>query len=131
MFGGLDINRKANNELRFVKIGKKPVDILLVKQKGSVPTPRTSSSLNYYETLNVLILFGGKNEKLEKVYNDLYVFDLDLFVWVRVNLFDQVPGERAEHSAVVYKDKYIIFGGININNYLGSDFNFVNLSKNE
>ena len=125
----MDNDRIIRNDLRLIRIGRKPLEILMVKQTGNVPSPRISATLNFYESLNILLLFGGKNDRLEKVYMDLYLFDLELYIWVKVNLFDQVPRERGEHNAVIHNDKLLIFGGISTKSYIGSDFSVINLSN--
>ena len=62
---------KPTNELRLIKIGKRPLDILMINQKGQIPPKRTSSSLSFYEGLNVLLLFGGKNNQTDVIFKDL------------------------------------------------------------
>ena len=104
------------------------MDFFTIKSKGKTPAPRTNATLNFYEDLQVLILFGGKNDLNNGVfYNDFHVFDLENFSWSRVIIYDKIPCERAEHSSVIFANKLYIFGGINMNKYMGSDFYVINL----
>ena len=60
-------------------------------------------------------------------YNDLHVFDLETCSWSKVAIFDKIPVERGEHSSIIYGNKLFIYGGINMDKYLGSEFYIINL----
>ncbi len=128
IFGGIDSDRNIKNDLKVLRIGKRPLDFVTIKTKGYTPLPRMNATLNFYEHLNLLILVGGKDDSLGKLfYNDIHVFDLENFTWINVKILDKLPTERAEHSSVIHGNKIFIFGGINMNKYLGSDFYVINL----
>ena len=128
VFGGMDNERKYRNDLKVLRLGKRPLDFVHLKTTGTPPSPRVNATLNFYEELHLLILFGGKNETHSKLfYNDLHVFDLETCSWSKVTIFDKIPVERGEHSTVIYGNKMYIYGGINMDKYLGSEFYIINL----
>jgi len=128
IFGGMDNERKYKNDLKLIKIGKKPVEWVNVKTYGKPPSERISCSLNYYEELQILIIFGGKNEYYNDMYfNELYIFNLLNSNWICANIYDKLPLERGEHSSIIWNNKLLIYGGINQNCYLGSEMYIINL----
>ena len=92
-FGGIDKNNNNYNELRYLKVGKKPCEWIIPNTKGKPPKSRNSASLNYYEELNILILYGGKNLNEYNNYeyfNDFYVYDLENLHWYKAKIeYDQ------------------------------------------
>ncbi|GJQ09451.1 hypothetical protein GpartN1_g1242.t1 [Galdieria partita] len=77
---------------------------------GLSPQPRRHASMVFHG--QSLYVFGGFNERNE-VLGDLWCFDLTKRKWFPIitNPGSFWPTARAEHSAVVYKDRMIIFGG--------------------
>jgi len=74
--------------------------------------------------------------------NDTFVFDLENFEWMEVNLYFQLSRfkvlNRCAHQSIVFSNKLIILGGMNNNNYIGSvlfivnlDFNFAHNNQSE
>lgn len=128
IFGGIDREGNCNNDLRILKIGKKPLEWIKPNTIGSSPQPRQSSFIGFYEELDILILHGGRNDQTSDVYlNDTYILDLYTFNWIKINVFENVPKPRAEFSAIVQSNKLIIFGGTNMQGYIGSDIFMINL----
>ena len=60
---------------------------------------------------NQMIIFGGKDDENEKL-NDTWVFDLNSQQWENCNPEEPLPINRSGHSATVYQNLMIIFGGI-------------------
>ena len=118
MFGGLDENLKPTNSLYIIHIFKNPLVLFEPNCKGNPPSPRFSSTLNYYKGLNYIVLYGGKN--LDYVFNDLFILDIMNFNWISVDLYGSINEKRAEHCSEIIGDKLIIFGGCNENNFLNS-----------
>ena len=85
--------------------------------------------MNFHEKLNILVLFGGKNNLKNVYFNDVFVLDLDSFNWYKVVVCDDFPIKRADHCAVVYDNKLICFGGMNNNQFIGSDIYSLNMGK--
>ncbi len=125
MFGGLDQNLQPTNNIFILHIFKNPLVLFEPNVKGTLPTPRFSSTLNYYKNLNYLILFGGKN--LNVVYNDLFILDIMNFTWISVQLFGSINEKRAEHCSEIFGDKLYIFGGCNETNFLNAKILIIEL----
>lgn len=67
-------------------------------------TPREAMTMVLYD--NNLIIYGGFNNS--NVLNDNLKYSLRLNEW---SALASGPGERCNHSAIVYDDKVLIFGG--------------------
>ena len=126
IFGGMDDEGKLRDELRMLKIGKRPLEWRIVNTNGNIPEGRLFASINFYEDLNVLFLLGGKTQN-DEFSSTLFLLDLETFCWSKVLIFDRSPHERAEHSSCIYGSSLIIFGGINSEKYIGSDIYVINL----
>jgi hypothetical protein len=125
-FGGVDRNRHLTNEIKVLRLGKKPLEWHTIPhQGGSPPSERFGSSINYYDNLNVILMFGGMN--FDEFFNDLFMFDLENYHWYKVKIFDQSPLRRAEHVSFISDYGLILFGGRNETMYLGSELYVINL----
>ncbi len=65
LFGGRLKNGKASNKLYVLKIGSKPLKWISPETAGTPPIARYSHSMNYYHELNILIIYGGRNDNLK------------------------------------------------------------------
>ena len=120
VFGGCALsNSSANsafNDLHKFDLIDKRWERVTINQ-GYMPAPRECSSMVVYE--NKLIIFGGWNSPrstevtgIPKFFNDTSVVDVTNRSCTRVHCADQeAPTARAGHSACVYGDKMVIFGG--------------------
>lgn len=125
-FGGIDGSKKLSNEIRALRIGRKPIEWQKIAHEGGIaPSERCCCTVNYYENLNVILMFGGMNHK--RFFKDLFMFDLENNNWHEIKIFDKIPYERAEHSSFISDHGLIIFGGRNETIFLGSNFFVVNL----
>ncbi|KAF2068655.1 hypothetical protein CYY_010019 [Polysphondylium violaceum] len=81
-----------------------------VKNKKCYPKPRNSHTLVAYN--ECIYLFGGTGSTPQEtlVYNELYRYNTKTQEWTLLSSAG-VEG-RWGHSAVVYKDKMIVFGGM-------------------
>ena len=118
IFGGLDQNLQSTNTMYILHIFKNPLVLYEPHCKGITPSPRFSSTLNYYKPLNYIVLYGGKN--LDIVFNDLFILYITNFNWIAVGLFGSINEKRAEHCSEIIGDNLIIFGGCNENNILNA-----------
>ncbi|EJC99052.1 galactose oxidase [Fomitiporia mediterranea MF3/22] len=82
------------------------------KTSGSVPPKLVGASTTIIG--DKMYLFGGRLVAERRMVSDLYVFDLETFVWTKVPPFagDDVPGARYFHSADSWQNYLIIFGGM-------------------
>lgn len=129
MFGGLESNSNVKGELRILRLGVKPVEWIEPKTSGNLPQARSNATLNYVENINILNLFGGQDNKQGVIFNDLFVLDLDSFIWYKVEIYDDHPLARYGHFTVEYNNKLICFGGMSDNHFIGSDIYIVNIGK--
>ncbi len=59
---------------------------------GLAPSERYSHSMNYYSDLNIIIIYGGRNDHLNRnainsfVLNDIFTLNLETLTWVHVEL---------------------------------------------
>ena len=134
VFGGKSKEEGGlSNELWILIMGKKPLEWVQPVTKGKPPCPRYYHTMNYYEKGNFLIVHGGRNDDISATsgLNDTFIFDLENFEWMKVELYSQISGfqiyTRYGHSSIIFSNKLIILGGMNNSNYLGSSILILNL----
>ncbi|EPY24642.1 kelch domain-containing protein 3 [Strigomonas culicis] len=85
-----------------------------VPPKGARPPAACCHSLTNYKNQS-LILFGGGSTEL--ISNRVYVFDLQTEAWREVpTINSEIVQPRVSHSAVIYEDKLIVYGGQDLHN---------------
>ena len=134
IFGGKSKEEGGiSNQLWILVIGKKTLEWVQPHTKGKPPSPRYFHSMSFYERGNFLVIHGGRNDSISDniALNDTFVFDLENFDWLRVELYSGMREfkvlNRCGHQSMIYLDKLIIVGGMNNNNYLGSTLMIVNM----
>jgi len=128
----MDEDKVIKAEIRYLKLGKKPVEWVVPKTEGNGPSPRICSSMSYYEDLNIIIVHGGTDRDKKYFMSDLYILDMDKLRWAKVLIYNGLPEERCEHSSFMMHSKMLIFGGLNQVKYIGSELyvlDFGNLLK--
>jgi hypothetical protein len=88
--------------------------------------------MTHFPSLNLLAIYGGRNDDLYKVnktamLGDLFVLELDTFTWASVKLQGDAKGPRCSHVAGALGTKLIIFGGISFNKYSASETHIIEL----
>jgi hypothetical protein len=60
-----------------------------------------------------MVIFGGRDDESNKL-NDIWIFNFSTYQWEEIDLEDEdiKPLPRSGHSACLYKDMMLIFGGI-------------------
>ena len=125
-----------SNKMWILMIGSKKLKWYSPDIKGKPPSPRYFHSMSYYDKGNILIIHGGRNDAVSEnaALNDTFVFDLENFEWMEVNLYFQLSRfkvlNRCAHQSIVFSNKLIILGVMNNNNYIGSGLFIVNLDFN-
>jgi hypothetical protein len=134
IFGGKSKEEGGlSNKIFILVIGQKTLKLVYPEIKGKPPSPRYFHTMNYYDKGNILIVHGGRNDAVSETsaLNDTFVFDLENFEWMQVQLYSQLSKfkvlNRCGHQSVIYSNKLIILGGMNNNNYVGSSLFIVNL----
>jgi hypothetical protein len=125
----MDNELNVRGELRILRLGVKPVEWLIPKTHGITPQPRTNSTLNFHESLNILVLYGGQNNRTGAIFDDISMFDLDSSTWYSVIIYDDLPSARFDHSSVIYDNMLFVFGGMGNNHILGSDIYAANMGN--
>ena len=129
IFGGIDKENNFYKKLWLIRIGVKPVDIVEVPTNGIEPAPRINSSMCFFNVLNLLCLYGGKNDDINKgnLLNDVWFFDLENFNWIRPVYEQENFIPLAEHSIVNYGNKILILGGFGNDGYVRFDINTIEI----
>nr|XP_043615824.1 rab9 effector protein with kelch motifs [Erigeron canadensis] len=72
-----------------------------------------------------LFIFGGCGKSsgtpVEEYFDDLYILNTETMVWKRVGTTGIPPGKRNSHTCVSWKNKIIVIGGEDTQNYYLSD----------
>jgi N-acetylneuraminic acid mutarotase len=81
-----------------------------LQTSGSRPTKRSYASVVVYK--DSLIVFGGYDIN-DQIRDDIYLMDFKSKHWHEVQVYPggYIPKARYQHSAVIYKDEMIVFGG--------------------
>ncbi|EPQ54558.1 galactose oxidase [Gloeophyllum trabeum ATCC 11539] len=84
------------------------------KTTGDVPPKLVGASTTVVGSK--MYLFGGRLVTERRMVADLYVFDLETFVWEKIAPYpdDGLPPARYFHSADAWNNSLIIFGGMGI-----------------
>jgi hypothetical protein len=85
--------------------------------------------MNYFEGMNCLIIFGGRNDTLlertmnekENFLNDAWLLNLETLNWIKVHSIGEVPTPRYLFSTAIFGSRLVIFGGLNSQTYNSSD----------
>ena len=77
---------------------------------ASAPCPRSGHSAVFYQ--GRMVIFGGKTEGAEKL-NDLWQYDVNEGLWTELIPEDcEIPLPRSGHTAAIFGDFMIVFGGM-------------------
>ena len=138
IFGGIDKERNYYKKLWLIRIGVKPVDIVEIPTHGIEPLPRINCGMCFFNMLNLICLYGGKNDEINKgnLLNDIWFFDLENFNWIQASYDELNIFPIAEHAIVDDGNKILVLGGFSNNGYVKFDvntieFDFWNLTENE
>ncbi|KAH9480536.1 Protein ral2 [Psilocybe cubensis] len=82
------------------------------KTTGDVPAKLVGASTTVVGSK--MYLFGGRLVTERRMVSDLYVFDLETFVWEQIPMYpdDDVPRARYFHSADTWNNHLVVFGGM-------------------
>ena len=138
IFGGIDKERNYYKKLWLIRIGVKPVDIVEIPTHGIEPLPRINCGMCFFNMLNLICLYGGKNDEINKgnLLNDIWFFDLENFNWIQASYDELNIFPIAEHVIVNDGNKILVLGGFSNDGYVKFDvntieFDFWNLTENE
>jgi len=126
IFGGMDGDRNYTNDLRIILIGKKTLKWIYPEIDGVPPVARINATMNYFADIGIMIIYGGRNDKRDIIFNDIYILDLYNLNWIKTKS-DPILESRTEHCSCIYEDKLIILGGNDSFKYKKNDFSLIDL----
>ena len=132
MFGGVDENLKCSNDVLIIKRGK-PLQLFKAITKGVAPAPRCECTMDFFEKLDVVVIYGGRNDnsKNRPFFNDMFFLDVESLNWINIELnYNENFCPRAKHCSCIVDNELIIFGGAN-QKFLKSDLLVCNLDVGE
>lgn len=110
IFGGFSPDGERSNDLYryYFKDNKwEKISVLGL----DAPCPRAGhSSLIFGDSM---VIFGGRDYESNKL-NDIWIFNFSTYQWEPININDEEskPLPRSGHTACLYKDMMLIFGGM-------------------
>ena len=131
IFGGINENLKCTNDLLIIIRGK-ILKIFKANTKGIPPSPRCECTIEFYNKLDVVVLYGGRNNESNNNQNlcDLFFLDVENLIWIKIEIIDNVYDVtcRGNHCSCLIEDELIIFGGVNNNFFHKADLIVFNLN---
>lgn len=130
MFGGKNDLDEALNKLWVFKVkinhkstrddpqglnslGEPEFTVIHPATQGKLPPPRYNHTMDFSRTSNSLIVAGGRDDKIRKIYNDLYMLQLHSMNWVRATVGDHsIVPKKFRHSSMCFGTQLLIFGGL-------------------
>ncbi|OMJ76096.1 hypothetical protein SteCoe_24599 [Stentor coeruleus] len=133
IFGGINRERKATNNLFLLKIGTKQLTWITPETKGTPPSPRFQHSMSYNEKLDILVIFGGRvdivNTQHYTCFNDVFILRIQDWTWITIKVLGNVPTPRSGHASVSYGTKIYVFGGVGTSAYCSSNLYVLELNQ--
>ncbi len=121
IFGGKNQNDEFFTDLLCIEMGNKPVRVIKLNTFGQNPEPRINCGLVFFDVLNILILYGGKN-KFGTILNDVYILNLEKYIWIKPKYNDNEFNAVSEHIMFSDNKKIFILGGSGNEGYMKFDF---------
>ena len=110
IFGGFINGGERTNSLYRYFFKDNKWEKIQVMGSQPVPSPRAGHSAILWG--DTMVVFGGRDEDNRKL-SDVWAFNMNSYVW---EPFESEAGEppipRSGHSACLYKDMMLVFGGI-------------------
>eukprot|EP01091_Cochliopodium_minus_P011563 TRINITY_DN3311_c0_g2_i2.p1 TRINITY_DN3311_c0_g2~~TRINITY_DN3311_c0_g2_i2.p1 ORF type:complete len:925 (-),score=275.28 TRINITY_DN3311_c0_g2_i2:403-3177(-) len=97
------------------------------KYKGTPPSPRVGHSAIAYE--NKIYIFGGEGPFKEQ-FNEIFCYDITTLTWSKIQSLGSLPTPRSYHTATLFNDQMIIFGGVCEDNQIFDTIHCLNLKTN-
>ena len=108
LFGGSNQQRKVHNHT-FWQLDLKNLRWDVIFARGDIPGNREDHTAVIYE--GAMVVFGGFLPNGERT-NDIYMYFFKENKWEKVSVLGlDLPKARAGHSAIVFGDSMVIFGG--------------------
>lgn len=105
VFGGFAVGERSNTVYSLNLSSEK------WKQAHTSKGPEGRSNHSAVIYKDHMYIFGGTSDEGEKL-SDLWKLDLRTYAWEELKPHGDIPSGRSGHSAVVYSDVMIVFGGM-------------------
>ena len=105
VFGGYAVGHRVNTVYSLNLVNEK----WKLAHTSAGPAVRSNHSAVLYK--EHMYTFGGTNDEGEKL-NDMWKLDMRTYAWEEIRTTGDVPSSRSGHSAVIFSDLMIIFGGM-------------------
>ena len=89
----------------------------------------------FYSLLNILIIYGGRNDKMtgpnlsNSCFKDIFILRLENLIWIEVTKTTGIDRHRCSHVAGIIGTKMIIFGGMDFKSYASPDISLLELES--
>jgi len=130
VFGGKDDQNNIYHKLRVLKLGCYPMRWSEPETKGEPPAARYLHSMNFFQDLNIIIIYGGRNDQLfDPIFSDICILNVFNLCWSKVTLFGLGNVPKCSHSSTIIGSKLVVFGGYTLQEYACSDLFFLELNQ--
>ena len=126
LFGGLDANGVARNDIYIVKGQQnrlKPGVVELAWTKiiptGKEPIPRHGHSANLVN--GYLVIIGGRNDTITGgIVEELAILRISSWRWEIVNVYGDIPNARIGACSASFGNRIMMFGGMYLSGFASS-----------
>ena len=130
VFGGKDDQNNIFNRLRVLKLGCYPLKWTEPETKGEPPAARYLHTMNFFQDLNIIIIYGGRNDSCpEPIFSDVSILNVFNLCWSKVTLFGLGNVPKCSHCSCVIGSKLVVFGGYTLQEYSCSDIFILELNQ--
>ena len=107
----------------------------MIEAKGEPPEPRYGHTMDMFPVSRILAIYGGVNnckfvDGQSTYYQDLCVFNLVSFEWIKVECYALNPVPRMGHGSTLVGSKLLIYGGMNQKGFVKGQVQYVELNLN-
>lgn len=107
----------VDNSIKLLTIDEDKLNWKILKSKGVAPKPRYMHTFDYWSSLNSLVLYGGRQERISEqsdtfFFNDLWLYQISISEWTEVTLLPSASSWYS-HVSAISNTKLMIFGGLN------------------
>ena len=102
------------NTLKILALNKKEPKWYYPEVKGQPPSPRYDHTMEYYPSLNALIIYGGRCDRSVGFHElkEIRMYNMMVMMWSSVQINGDRPDARYLHCSAIFEDKLLIFGGL-------------------
>lgn len=77
--------------------------------QGTSPEPRQGHSAIRYQ--NSMVVFGGEHNTTQQTLSDVHVLNIDTWTWTKPPISGTIPTPRSFHTAMLFNNKMLVWGG--------------------